>query len=270
MVTGGASGLGKALCLQLAGRGVSVAVADLSEERASETVAQMARSGTGSASFAVACDVRREGDFEALRGQIKERWGGRLDMLFNNAGIAAAGPLLQTTAENWRTMIDTNLLGVVRGCRVLAPLLCENGRGHIVNVASFAGIACAPGMITYNVSKAGVIALSESLRGEFQPSGVGVSVACPAFFTTNLLDNFNAPSEVTERVRRMMQRSEIQADDVARDILESVQHDRFMVISHKQARRGYLLKRLLPEQFFKAVQRQTKHWYRKTKSETDA
>ncbi|NNF51841.1 MAG: SDR family NAD(P)-dependent oxidoreductase [Gammaproteobacteria bacterium] len=261
VVTGGSSGLGRVLCLELARRGVSVAIADRDVGGAAETMALMPADLCELPHFAVACDIRRNQDFLDLRNEIGERWQGRLNLLVNNAGIARAGDISQTSEDDWQLMLDTNLMGVIRGCRELLPVLRASGNGYIVNVASFAGLANAPGMISYNVAKAGVIALSESLRGELRPMGIGVSVACPAFFATNLLNDFNAPPEVTQKVQRMMQRSRVQGIDVATDIVYAIEHERFMVISHGEARRAYLLKRLLPEWFFKAIQRQTSGLY---------
>lgn len=263
VVTGGGSGLGRALCHQLAGAGAAVGIADLDRDRALATLAQISRAGhtNSPGHFAVFCDVGREDGFDELRTEVERNWSG-LDILINNAGIGAAGRLEETSPEDWRLMIDVNLLGAVRGCRIFLPALCRQGSGHIVNIASFAGIACAPGMVTYNVTKAGVIALSESLRGELAASGVGVSVACPAFFASRLLDRFAGPAAVAERVSRMMQRSEVQADDVARDIVNAIEQGRFMVITHKKARRAWLVKRLMPERFFRTVRKQTANWSR--------
>lgn len=257
VVTGGSSGLGRALCLQLADRGVAVAVADVDAAGAAETLHDMRPANGELQHFTVDCDIRREDGFAALKNEIAVRWQGHLDLLINNAGIARAGNILQTSEDDWQQMLNTNLLGVIRGCRELVPTLRSQEHAHIVNVASFAGLACAPGMISYNVAKAGVIALSESLRGELQPLGIGVTVACPAFFATNLLNDFNAPPEITEKIRRVMQRSDVQATDVAKDIIRAIEQNRFMVISHRHARYAWLLKRLAPNQFFKLMQRQT-------------
>lgn len=268
VVTGGSSGLGKTLCLELARRGVTVAIADLDTEGAAATLQSLQPSGSNLQHFSVACDIRRSEDFVSLRHEIEKRWMGRLNLLVNNAGIARAGNITQTSEDDWQLMLDTNLMGVIRGCRELLPLLSAASSAYLVNIASFAGLACAPGMISYNVAKAGVIALSESLRAELQPLGIGVSVACPAFFATNLLRDFNAPPEVTAKVQRMMQRSETQASDVAAGILDAVARDQFMIIAHRDARRAYLLKRFLPQQFFKVILKQTSNMYRKTKDKS--
>lgn len=260
LVTGGGSGLGKSLCLQLASRGVAVAVADLDVSRANGTVEAIARRQGPHDCFAVACDVGRTDGFALVLEEVRNRWRGELDLLINNAGIASAGELIGTDESEWRRLLDVNLLGVVRGCRTFLPLLLKRGRGHVVNIASFAGLACAPGMVTYNVSKAGVIALSESLRGEVLDDGVGVSVACPAFFKTNLLESFNGSQSLTSQVEKLMQKSSVQADDVAQDILSAVENEQFMIISHRDARRAFRLKRWLPERFFRQLIAQARRW----------
>lgn len=260
LVTGGGSGLGRALCLQLADRGVSVGVADIDVERAAETLDMIIRRTGSDDSFAAACDVGQENGFASLLVEIRQRWDNQLDLLINNAGIASAGDLVCTDEAEWRSLLEVNLLGVARGCRHFVPLLLARQRGHVVNIASFAGLACAPGMVTYNVSKAGVIALSDSLRGELLSAGIGVSVACPAFFKTRLLENFNGSQAIASQVERWMQRSPIQADNVARDILAAVEKNQFMIISHPEARRAYWFKRWFPERFFKSMSARTRRW----------
>lgn len=260
IITGGGSGLGRALSFKLADRGVAVAIADIDGERAEETLSGVLARSPGNRGFAVACDVSSDGDFADLRQLINHRWSGKVDLLVNNAGIAGAGDVVSGTPETWQQMLDINLLGVLRGCREFIPGMQSRGRGHIVNIASFAGIACAPGMAAYNVTKAGVIALSESLRGELQPHGIGVSVACPAFFSTRLMEGFLGPADVAAQVEQLMHRSPVQAEDVARDILAAVEQQKFMVIPHPQARRAWRVKRLFPEYFFRMISRQTSKW----------
>jgi short-subunit dehydrogenase len=125
-----------------------------------------------------------------------------------------------------------------------------------VNVASFAAIASAPGMVAYNVAKAGVVSLSESLRAEVCDEGVDVTVACPSFFQTNLLESFRSPDPgIRGKVMRLMQNARVTADDVARDIYDGVVHRRFLVISHEEARWHHRLKRALPEIFYREVRK---------------
>ena len=245
VITGAASGLGRATALRFAKAGWSVCIADIHLERATEVAREVEQAGGKSLVFE--CNISKVEDFEALARHIEAEWGG-LDILVNNAGISSAGSLQESSYEEWQRLLDINLMGVVRGCKVFTPLLAKQGLGHIVNVASFAGIASAPGMVTYNVAKAGVISLSESLRHEMSADNIGISVVCPAFFPTNLMESMN--KEATKAlVTKLMQRSGVTAEDVAEHIYKGVEANDFMLITHKDARLQYHMKRLSPDLF---------------------
>jgi NAD(P)-dependent dehydrogenase (short-subunit alcohol dehydrogenase family) len=125
------------------------------------------------------CDVTRLADVRSLA----EACTGAVDLVVNNAGVGAGGRIGELSIEDWR-WTDVDLYGVIHGCHVFVPILREQGRGHVLNVASAAGLLCAPHMAAYNVAKAGVVALSETLAAELAGSGVGVTVLCPTFFKT--------------------------------------------------------------------------------------
>jgi NAD(P)-dependent dehydrogenase (short-subunit alcohol dehydrogenase family) len=256
VVTGGASGLGRAIALRFAAEGWRVGIADLNVERAEETLTRVREAG--GSGFFQRCDVRADGDWVTLRERVKNDFRG-VDVVVNNAGVGAAGSVVDTTMDDWDWMLDINLLGVVRGCRTFVPMLLEQRSGHVVNVASFAAIASAPGMVAYNVAKAGVVSLSESLRAEVFDEGVDVTVACPSFFQTNLLESFRSPDPgIRGKVMRLMQNARVTADDVARDIYDGVVHRRFLVISHEEARWHHRLKRAFPEVFYREVRKTMK------------
>jgi NAD(P)-dependent dehydrogenase (short-subunit alcohol dehydrogenase family) len=256
VITGAGSGLGRALALRFAAERWRVAIADVNDAGAEETL-QKVRAAGGDG-FVQRCDVRADADWEALRTRVVSEWRGA-DVLVNNAGVGAAGSVVDTPLADWQWMLDINLLGVVRGCRTFVPTLLEQRSGHVVNVASFAAIASAPGMVAYNVAKAGVLSLSESLRAEVFDEGVDVTVACPAFFQTNLLDSFRSPNpDVKAKVMRLMQRARITAHDVANDIYLAVMARRFLVISHDDARWQHRLKRVAPELFYREVRKAMK------------
>ncbi len=255
LITGAGSGLGRALAIECAERGWKVAVTDLDVERARET-----RSALASPSHALALDldVTRDEDFVRASAAIREAWGG-IDVLVNNAGIASAGTVRQTSMNEWRRVTDINLLAVVRGCHLVLPEMLARESGHVVNIASFAGIANAPGMAAYNAAKAAVISLSESLRHEVCDSGIGVSVACPAFFRTNLVESMvGQPDDVKNLVHRLMDTSGVTAKDVARDIADAIVRKRFLVITHRDMRWMQRVKRWMPETFFRLVHRETR------------
>lgn len=245
VITGAASGLGRAIALKFANQGWSVCIADIHMGRANEVANEVVNAGGTALVFE--CNISKESDFLALADYIQAEWGG-LDILVNNAGISSSGSLQESSYEEWQRLLDINLLGVVRGCKVFTPLLAKQAKSHIVNVASFAGIASAPGMVTYNVAKAGVISLSESLRHELSEHNIDVSVVCPAFFPTNLMESMNR-EETKALVTKLMKRSGVTAEDVAEHIYKGIENKDFMLITHKDARIQYNLKRLSPDLF---------------------
>src|SRR6478735_6367098 len=206
LVTGGASGLGLALVRALVARGDHVLATDLQSDRPD---------ALPEAAAYLPLDVRSDDAWDAALAHVRETWGG-LDLLVNNAGVAAGGRIDVATMDEWHWIVDINLLGVVRGCRTFVPLFKDQGSGHIVNTASLAGLVHAPGMAAYNTVKAGVVALSETLLHELAPHGVHVSVICPSFFRTNLGSSFRgADTELEEEGRRMVSGSKRTADAVA-------------------------------------------------------
>lgn len=255
VITGAASGLGRAIALRYAREGWRVAIADLHEARMAETLTLVEQAG--GSGFTQCCDVRSADDFSALAARVQERWGG-LDILVNNAGIATAGTTVDSSYVDWQAVLDINLLGVLRGCKTFVPMLLAQHSGHVINIASFAGIATPPGMASYNVAKAGVIALSESLRAETLDEGVDVSVACPSFFQTNLVESFRGGAAARQFTQAVMARSAVTADEVANDLYQAVCDRQFMVISHPEAREQWLLKRKDPEQLYRLVRERMK------------
>ncbi len=251
LVTGGASGLGKAIVEQFADLGWKIAIVDINLEGAQQVAESVNKSGAES--VALYCDIGKDEDFANIAETIKQLWGG-LDIIVNNAGIATTGMMVDCTPEQWQRAINLNLNSVFRGCHFWLPLLSQNGPGHVVNTASFAGIAQAPSMMSYNVSKAGVIALSETLRAELGYRNIGVSAICPAFFKTNLLDSMSPTDEgVKPLVKKWMENSKISAEDVAKDVITGIEKNQLMVISHDYARKAYRFKRFFPKTYMKQL-----------------
>jgi NAD(P)-dependent dehydrogenase (short-subunit alcohol dehydrogenase family) len=185
IITGGASGLGRALGEELASRGAEVVLADLQTELA-EQVAEGIRSRGGRAS-AVHLDVT---DFTAVTRVIEEtaHQRGRLDYVFNNAGIVVAGELELHRIEDWNRIIDVNLRGVVNGVQSAYPIMKRQGFGHIVNTASIAGLLAAGGLSSYGATKHAIVGLSTALRVEAASHGVRVSVLCPGPVNTPIAE----------------------------------------------------------------------------------
>ena len=193
VVTGAGSGIGRAYALELAHRGGSVVCADINLEAAAETVA-MIESAAGSANkskaWATRCDVSKLTQVEKLAKDAEKFFGGPASLVINNAGIGTGGDVVgDTSMADWKATIDVNLWGVINGCHVFAPRLRRLGRGGIINVCSTAGFSAAPLMSAYNVSKAGALALSETLAAEMAGSGVAVSALCPTFVKTNIVSD---------------------------------------------------------------------------------
>ena len=246
-ITGGASGLGFALALRFAREGWRVAVADINDERCTTACASIDKAG--GESLAVRCDITSDVEVEEAADHVAREWGG-LDVLINNAGVASAGTLLDTSMDDWRWMIDINLLGAVRVSRAFLPLMKEASSGHVINIASAAGIVQSPGMASYNVAKAGMIALSETLKNELKPYNIGVTVVCPSFFVTNLLESFKGDDTGAREVaNRLMDRSKLTADDIAEATWQGMKNNDFFVFGHSEARLAYHFKRLFPDMF---------------------
>lgn len=252
VVTGAGSGIGRAFALELARRGGRVVCADVDRAGADETVRLVERSG-GSA-LAVTCDVGRVEDVEALASAATEWFGAAPTLVVNNAGIGAGGGDIGVTPlEDWRRTVDVNLWGVVHGCHVFTPMLRREGRGGIINVASAASFAAAPRMSAYNVTKAGVLALSETLAAELAGSGVGVTVLCPTFVKTNIVEKGRIEASSAKLATTMMRLTGVSADDVARETLDAHACGELYVVPQLDARTIWLLKRTFPRTYARSL-----------------
>lgn len=256
LITGSGSGLGEAMARRFAGAGYRIAVCDIDRARAIRVHEEVERLAPGS--MALEMDIRDQAAWDQAHERVLSQWGG-LQVLVNNAGVAAAGSCAETSMEDWEWVVETDLMGVVRGCHRFVPTLEQTANQgvsgcHVVNVASFAGLAGLPGIAAYGTAKAAVVALSEQLRAELHYRGVGVSVVCPAFVKTRLLENFRSTDPAARSwVSGKMARSAVSADDVARMTLEAMRARRFMVLTHSYTRTAWRLKRWLPELYFRRV-----------------
>lgn len=250
-ITGGAGGLGRAMAAELARDGWTLGLLDLRAPSLAEARERLLAGGAV-AVHAYAGDVADE----AVVGEAVADFAGRcdgLDLIVNNAGVAVAGAVWETPAEDWRWIVGINLLGVAWGCLAALPHLRAQGAGLVLNVASSAGFASAPLMSAYNATKAGVISLSETLAAELQGSGVQVSVAMPGFFRTGLLDTLRAPAEADALARRIMERSGHDAAEAARALLAAAAAGELYVIWPREYRWAWRLKRLLPRWFVRRL-----------------
>jgi len=251
-ITGSGSGLGRAIATELAGAGWQLGLLDISPTRLAETEAALR--AQGAATFAYAGDVADEAFVGGSVADFAGRAGG-LDLMVNNAGVAAAGPMEDTPVADWRWITDINLLGVVWGCQAAVPRMRRAGGGLLLNVASSAGFAAAPQMSAYNATKAAVISLSETLAAELDGSGIQVSVAMPGFFSTHLLTSMRAPAEQRAMARRIMESSGLDASDAARSILAAAGAGDLHIVWPRKYRLAWRLKRLFPSWFVRRVAR---------------
>jgi NADP-dependent 3-hydroxy acid dehydrogenase YdfG len=250
-ISGAGSGFGAALAHKYAADGWKVAVTDIDEDRARQTLFEIEQLGGNG--FFMLLDTTKSEHWQQLEDAVMAHWGG-LHVLVNNAGVATAGNVEDTSMDDWQWVLDIDLMGVVRGCHQFARLFKRQGFGHLVNVSSFAGLAGLPFIASYGVAKAGVVALSEALRAEMHPHGVGVTVVCPAFVRTRLLDTFRATKpEMEATVTRWMDTSGVTAEDIAQDIQVAVKNNTFMLLTHATTRKAWKLKRWFPEKYFKQV-----------------
>lgn len=248
VITGGASGIGRALAERCLAEGMNVVLADI-EETALEATAATLGGESPERVLAVTTDVCSEADLENLRDKTLQRFGG-VHLLCNNAGVGAGGGLLDSTLNEWRWTLDVNLWSVIHGCRLFLPAMIDQDEDcHIVNTASAAGLMPYNPSISYTVSKYGVVALSESLHIEMQNKGtrVGVSVLCPGFIKTRIMDSArNRPDHMsdgaddgaaaeTEAAFEAMRRhvdAGMPAEDVAAKVLASVRAGDLFILSH--------------------------------------
>lgn len=254
LITGAASGLGRELALAWSRRRARVLIADRNARRGGETAQLCRDAGASNAEF-LSLDVTRSADFERAVEFVQARWGG-LDVMVNNAGIAGGGQFDTIPEADWQLLLDINLMGVVRGCQAMTPLFKAQERGQFVNIASMAGLLNPPSMSNYNVAKAGVIALSESLAVELLPWNIRTLVVCPSYFQTNLHESLRTQDEQTRAaLPRLLASSELTATDIAEGILQAIARGDTLYLPHQRAREAWQQK-LADDEAFRAAQYQ--------------
>lgn len=247
MITGAGSGLGREIALRWAREGWQLGLCDLNESGLRETLQRVR--AAGGEGFVQLCDVRDYTQLVAMAQACEQQLGG-IDVLVNNAGVASGGFFSDLTLEDWDWQLSVNLMGVVKGCKAFLPLL-QQSRGRIINIASMAALMQGPGMSNYNVAKAGVVALSESLLVELRDADIDVHVVCPSFFQTNLLDSFRGPTTAMKaQVAKLLESSPISAADIADYIYARVAEGQFMILPHEQGRQAWQLKQRQPQALY--------------------
>ncbi|GAA4673144.1 SDR family NAD(P)-dependent oxidoreductase [Gordonia humi] len=245
VVTGAGSGIGRAFALELARRGGHVVCADIDPVRATETVATI--TARGGRAVAQTCDVAVLDDVHRLRDVAVAEFGGPPTLVVNNAGVGIGGkPVGSIGMDDWNWALGINLWGVVHGCETFAPLVRQAGRGGIINVASAAGFAAAPVMGAYNVGKAGVMSLSETMAAETSGTGVAVTVLCPTFVKTNVARDGRITDTGQGLAGWLMEHTGRSPESIAAATLDANDLGRLYVVPQFDASVIWHLKRYLP------------------------
>jgi NAD(P)-dependent dehydrogenase (short-subunit alcohol dehydrogenase family) len=244
VITGGASGIGRAVADKAAAEGMQIVLGDIEEGPLKAAVHDL--SGTGAEVLGVVTDVSDRASVEALRDAALDRFGA-VHLVHNNAGIGLGGPIWEVSEEDWRWILGVNLWGVIHGVATFTPLLLEQCEGHIVNTASIAGLIVAPFLGPYNATKQAVVAISETLYKDLQAVGapVGVSVLCPGFVQTRIAESERnrpgwAPDREVEGAAELRGAVQdlvdggIEPTAVAERVIDAVRTDTFYILTHPE------------------------------------
>ena len=248
VVTGGASGLGRAMALRFAREGMKIVLADVQADALKKTETEFERAGIPT--LALRTDVSKAKDVEALADKAFKTFGG-VHILCNNAGVAPGGTVWEHTEKDWEWTLGVNVWGVIHGIRAFVPRMLEqNVDGHVVNTASVAGLLSLPGMSVYCVSKHSVVTLTECLHHDLAENGARVkaSVLCPAYVPTGISDSErNRPASLLEhrkksaedlkreeQLRHAVQSGRISADQVADLVFEAIKAESFYILPHQK------------------------------------
>ncbi len=244
VITGAASGLGRELALALAAKAWTLGLADFNLQGAADTLALVEQAGGRGDTFLV--DTREPEQVAAMAAHFWDQRNG-IDLLINNAGVAVAGTVGDVPIDEWRRVIDTNFLGMVYGCHEFIPRMKAQGGGYIVNVASAAGFTALPEMGPYNTSKAATLALSETLYSELAPHNIGVTVVCPFFFKTHLLDKATFTDDWEPVLAHAgVESSRMSAAEIAARTLAAVEKRKLYMLPQGHAKAMWAMKRFAP------------------------
>jgi len=244
IVTGAASGIGRALSQELARRGASVILADINPSPVEEAVGTITKADHKAETFVL--DVS---DYDAVEKMVADTIAryGRLDYLFNNAGIAVGGEVRDCSIDDFRNVINVNLFGVVNGVAAAYPMMVKQGHGHIINTASIDGLIPFPGMVSYVASKYGVVGLSNALRIEGADLGVKVSVVCPGYIKTPIFQTSKIIKIDREKMLKSLpERFGITPEACAQIILRGVQQNKAIIVVTGFAKVLWALQRISP------------------------
>ncbi len=247
VVTGAASGIGLGIARALAGAGVHVAMLDVEEQALIDAHAQFATANVDVQRFV--CDVSEREEVADV-AQALHRHFGRLDIACNNAGVAAGGPIDETSTDDWDWVLGVNLHGVVNGMRAFVPLIKAGGEGgHVVNTASILGHWAGAGMAIYAASKYAVVAISEAARADLEPHNIGVSALCPGMIDTRILrSNRNRPAHLAQtggeifegraEIERRFAEDGLNPDVVGEQVVDGIRKNKAFIFTHSGLQEG--------------------------------
>lgn len=256
VVTGAGSGIGAAFAVELGKRGGAVVCSDIDEAAAQRTADTVTEHGAKA--VAIRCDVSRFEDVQALAEQSQSWFAASPTLVINNAGVGAGGAAIgEAPLDDWLWTLGINLWGSIHGCHVFTPILREAEPSRaprgIINVASAAAFGAAPGMAAYNVSKAGVLSLSETLAAELAGTPVRVTVLCPTFVKTNILETGRISEQSSELAGKLMRWTGLSAEKVARTCLDAHDRGELYCMPQYDAKIGWNIKRLAPQTYTRAA-----------------
>jgi NAD(P)-dependent dehydrogenase (short-subunit alcohol dehydrogenase family) len=249
LVTGAGSGIGRETALLAARRGADVAICDVDEAGLADVEASA--QAFGRSVLARRVDVADREQMRGFADAVHEE-AGVVDLLVNNAGVGLGAGLLESELEDWDWIVAINIMGVVHGCHFFLPPMVERGQGgHVANLSSAAGFYATPSLVAYSATKFAVLGLSESLREELQPHGIGVTAICPGIINTPITSSARmrgaaAEPGARERIVAMYRRRNYGPDRVARNILKAVERNRSVAPISPEAWFAYAMKRVSP------------------------
>ncbi len=266
VVTGGSSGIGYCIAEELARRGARILLVARNQDKL-EKAAQKLKGISSQDVEIVSVDITQAEELDRLQSAVHSM-AAAADIVVNSAGIVSAGLLEEMPTTEWRRLHDINVFGLVQLLQQLIPAMRRQGRAdgqerHIINIASAAGFVGMPGMSAYGATKAAVIALSASLRQELAPFGIGVTVACPDFVQTPIVETvqifgkMNNP-QTAKGIQKRFKATGLTPESVAAETLKAIQKGKHLVVNGREAKMGYLLKRLWPAMFDRMMRKTLK------------
>lgn len=241
-ITGAGSGLGRAFALELARDGWTLAISDIRQDRIDNVASEV--EGLGGKAFPFVFDVADKEAYRKIAHDVTQHIG--LDILINNAGVGEGGLFSECKLEDFEWVLGINQMGVIYGCHLFLPYLKKQGSGHIINISSAASFSNLPRMSAYNMGKAAVLSLSETLHGELKADGIGISVATPTFFQTNIMEQCRGDKDSQEMGQMMVDRSNLSPEQVAATILKKAGKGQFQIYVTGQAYGVHWLARMFP------------------------